>query len=245
MLKLIRGEIYRLLHKKSMYIYFGVVAAGYFLIAFVRSGGFGEESLVKDAINLFVAFPVLAGGFFFTAIYTDDLNSKNLITLVGYGISKAKIMLAKFLLIIMSGAAFFCLLPLFHYAVYAALGCVATASQLVMIFAVSLKFLLMTLAFSALSSIVVFGLQRTTFAVVTYLLLAFSVVGTLITAISNVLELNLASHLASGITDRILAGIISGGSLASLALPVAEYIAYVGIASVLSAVAFYKKEMEF
>jgi len=38
MFKLICGEIFRLLHKKSLYIYFGALAAGYFIIAFIRSG---------------------------------------------------------------------------------------------------------------------------------------------------------------------------------------------------------------
>ena len=242
MLKLIHGEIYRLLHKKSLYIYFGALAAGYFLLAFVRSGGFSDETIVKDAINFFQLLPALAGGLLFSAIYTDDLNSKNLITLVGFGINKTKIVVAKFILMIVFGAVVFGLMPLFHYAVYAVLGFAATASQMAMIYAVALKFMLMTLAFSAIASIVVYGLQRTTFAVVSYILLAFSVVGTLITAVSNVLELNITQHLMSGITDRILTAIISGGSLT---LPVAEYIVYMAIVVTISAVAFNKKEMEF
>jgi len=242
MLKLIRGEIYRLLHKKSIYIYFGVLAVGYFLAAFVRSGGFNDETVVKDAMNFFQFLPALAGGFLFSAIYTDDLNSKNLITLVGYGINKTKIVTAKFILMLLFGSAVFGLMPLFHYAVYAILGCNVTMDQMTVIYAVSLKFLLMTLAFAALSSIAAYGVQRTTFAIVSYILLAFGVVGALIAAVSNVLELNIAEHIISGITDRILAGIITDGSLT---LPIIEYVGYILTAAVFSVIAFHRKEMEF
>jgi len=76
MLRLINGEIYRLLHKKSMYIYFCSLAAGYFLIAFIRSGGLNAQSIVNDAFNFFNFLPAIAGGFLFSTIYTDDLTRK-------------------------------------------------------------------------------------------------------------------------------------------------------------------------
>jgi len=53
---------------------------------------------------------------------------------------------------------------------------------------------------------------------------------------------NLGSHLMLGISDRILMAVTSGGALLGL---VFEYVVYVVIALVLSAVAFHKKEMEF
>ena len=242
MLKLINGEIYRFLHKKSVYAYFGALAVGYILFAFVRSGGLHEESVVNDAIKFFSFSPALIGGLLFSTIYTDDLNAKNLITLVGYGLSKTKIVLAKFILAALLGAAAFGLLPLFHYAVYAVFDCVASPVQIGTLYAVSLKFLLMTLAFCALSSITVYGLQRATFAVVTYILFAFGVISTLLTAVINVLELNLYEHLLSGVTDRIMAGVIGN---AALAPAIAQYAVYVIIAVALSAAAFNKKEMEF
>jgi ABC-type transport system involved in multi-copper enzyme maturation permease subunit len=242
MLKLIQGEIYRVLHKKSMYVYFGVLAIAYILLAFIRSGGFSETAIVKDAITFFSFCPALVGGFLFAAIYSDDLNSKNLITLVGFGIGKTKIVLAKFMLAILFGMVCFGIMPLFHSAVYALFGYTATASQIAMLYAVSLKFLLMTLAYCTLSSIVVYGLQRATFAVVAYILFSFSVISTLLIAVINILGLDFYSHLFSGITDRIMTGLVSGGPLIS---PVIEYCAFVLMAVAFSALSFSKKEMEF
>jgi len=271
MFSLIRGEIYRLLRKKSLYIYFGALAAGYFVLAFIRSNGFNEESIVNDALSLFSLLPALAGGFLFAAIYADDLNSKNLISLVGFGVNKATIVIVKLILAILFGTIIFGIIPLYHFAVYAIFGQTGTASITTMIYATSVKYLLTVIAYCALSGIVVYGLQRATFAIVSYILLAFGVVGSLVSVALNTFAPSLVKHLISGITDRILIGMISGGSGGSgisgisgisggsvgsggsggsgngglLIMPVIEYIVFVLIAVTLSIIAFHKKEMEF
>jgi len=247
MLKYLRGELYRLLHKKSLYIYFGALALGYFLVAFIRSGGFGEQSVLGDAANLFTFLPALAGGFLFAAVYTDDLNAKSLATLVGFGMGKTKIVLAKLCLMTLLSAAAFGLVPLFHCGVYSMLGCAPGAGDWAMLYALALKFLLSTLAFAVLSGVMVYGTQRVTFAVVLYILLAFNVVSGLAAAVLNLdfvtsFAPNLSSHLMSGISDRIFIA-LTGGS--SMIRPAVEYVIYVVIAAALSIVVFHKKEMEF
>ena len=241
MLKLLHGEVYRLARKRSMYIYFAALLVGYCLLIFVRSGGFDAESVVSDA-SYFNFFPALAGGFLFSAIYTDDLNSKNLITLVGYGLSKWKIIVAKFILAVFSSVIFFALLSAIHCGMYAVLGFPPTTRDVGWVCVFALKYLLMTVAFMALSSIVVYGFQRTTFALVAYILLGFSIVYTLVTAIGNVLKLHLGDYLVSGLTDKITLGLISGDFTIA---PVLGYAAYLIIAVVLATVALNKKEMEF
>ena len=242
MFKLLGSELYRLLHKKSMYIYFGALAAGYFIISFIRSGGFREESVVNDAMTMFSLLPALAGGFLFSAIYTDDLNSKKLISLVGYGVSKAVIVMTKFVLIALLGVIVFGLTPLYHCAIYTVLEQTITADMTAMIYAVSLKNLLAVVAYAALSGVVVYSLQRATFAIVTYLLLAFGVIGGLVSVALNTFAPKLTEYLMSGISDKILLGLMTNSPLA---IPFVEYIAYVLISLALSVVAFYRKEMEF
>jgi len=247
MLRYIRGELYRLLHKKSLYIYFGALALGYFLVAFIRSGGFGENSIISDAANLFTFLPVLAGGCLFAAVCTDDLNAKSLATLVGFGMGKTKIVLAKLCLMALLSAAAFGLVPLFHCGVYAMLGCAPGAGDWAMLYALTLKFLLSALAFAVLSGVMVYGAQRVTFAVVLYILLAFNVASGLASAVLNMdfvtsLAPNLSSHLMSGISDRIFIALTGGGSMIR---PAVEYVIYVAIAAALSIIAFRKKEMEF
>jgi len=237
MLKYIHG-----LHKKSIYIFFATLAGGFLLITYIRSGGFTSDSIVNDAINFFFYLPVLAGGFLFSAIYTDDLNSKNLISLVGFGLGKAKIVLSKLVLMTLFSAVVFGLAPLFHCAVFRLFGWTTTASTWTMVYVVSVKYFLTTAAYAALSSIVVYGLQRTTFAIVSYILLTLSIVSGLLTAGLNTFAPGLIRYLISSISDRIMTGIISGSSLT---LPIIEFIVYVAVVLAVSVLVFYKKEMEF
>ena len=242
MLKYIRGEIYRLLHKKSMYLFFAALAVGYLFVIYIRSGGFTEQSIVDEAITFFFFLPAVVGGYFFSAVYTDDLNSKNLISLVGFGIGKVKIVVSKFILVTLFNAVVFALIPLFHFAVFRLLGWSAATDTWYMVYALSLKYLLMTTAFSVLSGIVVYGLQRATFAVVTYILLAFNIVSGLLATALKAFAPSLTGVLISGITDNMMAGVINSKSLM---MPIVEYVIYVGLAMALSMIAFTKKEMEF
>jgi len=240
--KLLRGEIYRLTHKRSMYIYFAALIAGYLMVVFVRSGGFDADSVVSDAMTFFYILPALAGGYLFAAIFTDDLNSKNLITLVGYGLSKTTIVLTKFLLGVLCAGVFYALLAGIHCGMYTLLGATPTSVQSGWVFAVALKYFLMTVAFFALSSIVVYAIQRTTFALVTYLLFGFNVITTLITAVSKIAGLNVGGYVVSGLTDKIFLGVVNGNVMIA---PLLGYLCYLIIALVLAAVAFTNKEMEF
>lgn len=245
MIEFIKGEVYRLFHKKSFYIYFGSLIFAYILIALIRSGGFKESSVLSDAANFFWFFPPFVGGFLFSAIYTDDLNSKNLIALVGFGMGKAKIVLSKIVIIVLFGSIIFSILPLIHCAIYALFGWMTDGHTLFMIYTVSLKYLLMTIAFSTISGILVYGFQKTTFAIVLYVLLSVGTINILLEVIADFLEHaapNLVNHLMNGITDRIIAGMIERSPNTSAII---EYVVYILIALIVSIVAFNKKEMEF
>jgi len=242
MFKLIRGELYRVLHKKSLYMYFGILTLGYVLLAIMRSGGFNNNSVVGDASNLFYLTPALVGGFLFSAIYTDDLNSKNLITLIGYGLRKSNIVIVKMILTAFFVTVFFGLLPLFHSAIYIGFGYTVAASQLAAVYALSVKYLLTTLVYIGISSIVVYGSQRPTFSFVSYILLAFGVIGNLLAMAAHMMNLNISDYLISGITDQINVGMLGDGVPL---LPIIEYAAYIIISSTLATIIFNKKEMEF
>jgi hypothetical protein len=252
MLRYLRGEVYRLLHKRSMYIYFGILAFAYIALAFIRSASFDAGTIVVDADNLYVYLPALAGGFLFAAIYTDDLNSRNLTTLVGYGLGKPLLVVAKFLLMLLFSAVVYACVVLLSYLTHAAMGWPAGPEALRWVIFTALKHLLATVAWAALASIVVYGLQRTTFAIVVYVLLSLGIVGSLLGAvfqmefISSVAP-DLQTHTMGYISMRItmplaLAEAAQGSSIVQ---PVVEYTVYLALSIVLSAIAFTRKEMEF
>jgi ABC-type transport system involved in multi-copper enzyme maturation permease subunit len=248
MLNYIKGEIYRVLHKKSMYIYFGIFAVLDFIIVFIGSGNkYTDMSIASHAEKLFTFLPVLVGGYLFAALYTDDLSSKNLTTLVGYGLSKLKVVLSKFLLITLFSTIIFGLIPLLMAAYFAMYGALPSATALGFTYAGALSGLMLTVAFAALSGIVVYGVQRNTFAIVLYILLAFGVVSQLVSLalgldfIQSILP-GVEEHLMINIGRRMQYGLVLGQSVIWVLV---EYVIYVAAALALSVLVFNKKELEF
>jgi len=242
-LDLFRGEVYRILHKRNMYLYLGAVLFGYAAIVFMRSGGFGPNSVVTDASTMMQLMPALLGGYFFTSIFTDDLNAKNLITLVGYGTSRTRIVLTKMLLMAVCTVAIFALLTILHLGIYAAFGFSADAAQLHLVLVITLQFILVTLGFSAVAAIVVYGTQKPTFAVVAFFMLAFNVVTMMVNAASSLLNIPLNNHLISGTASQIMLGFAVAGN--RLAAPLLEYLAYFVLAIAAAVFLFKNREMEF
>lgn len=247
MLKYLCGEIYRVVHKKSMYIYFGAFAVAYLLLVFIRVGADGAEQIIRDAETLSGLLPAVIGGYLFAAFYTDDLHAKNLTTLIGFGMGKSTIALSKLILMALSGALILSFVPLFMALAYTVFGQAIPAAALGTVYAWALKALLEMVGFSAIAAIVVYGLQRPTFGMVTYLLLSIGLVDQLLAAlfrwnVISELAPGLAAHLMSGISFRLLSGVITGETAI---LAVLEYAIYVVAAIALSVLAFHKKELEF
>jgi len=243
MLDLFRGELYRILHKRNMYLFLGIVFFAYLAITFMRANSFGPDSVVTDAATMLQLMPAVLGGYFFTAVFTDDLSAKNLITLVGYGTSRTKIVLTKLALMALFTVICFVLIALLHLGAYAVFGFAATASQIRLVGAVIVQFILMTLGFAAVAAIVVYGTQKPTFAVVTYFMLAFNVVTMLINAASSLLNVNLSAHLISGTTSQMMMGFAAPGG--NVLAPLLEYLGYVVLAVVAAIILFKNREMEF
>jgi ABC-type transport system involved in multi-copper enzyme maturation permease subunit len=243
MFNYLRAEIYRLLRKKSLYLFLAIVAVGYLAIAFARSGDLGADSIMKDANVLFMLLPPVIGGALFAAIYTDDLSSKNLSTLVGFGLAKAKIVVAKSILGLLFAALIFGLVPLFMYLFYAALGWPTSGETMIGIYQLLLKHFLLAVTFMSISGIVAYGVQRSTVAIVTYVVLGMGMVGQLLTMLLDKTLPDASPHLPSNLADHLYTNLATGdGAVVSLG---AELLAYVVISIIAAVMLFNKKEMEF
>jgi ABC-type transport system involved in multi-copper enzyme maturation permease subunit len=247
MLSYFGGEVYRLFHKRSMYIYFGVLALGYLLLTFFRAHTFGYGSVLTDAENLYLYLPPLVGGFLFAAVFTDDLNSKNITTLVGFGLSKAAIVVAKFLLVLLFSAICYALVMLLTWLIHAAFGWPASADMMVVVGKYAFKQLLTTVVFAAIASIFVYGFLRTTFALVFYLLFVLSVFGALLARLFSLdffmkIIPNLANYLPDSLIDQLSEGMIAGSFPIGPSIGCALYIV---VSIVIAIIIFSRRELEF
>ncbi|MDR1422181.1 MAG: hypothetical protein LBI64_04875 [Coriobacteriales bacterium] len=247
MLRYIHAELYRVFRKKSFYIYFGALALLYGFFVLIRTNGIGAESITNDATQVFAYMPVLVGGYLFAVLYCDDLRSKNLATLIGYGMQKTTIVLAKLVLSVLLNGLIFTLISLFMFALYSLIGYIPSAPAVNEVFLHALKAALLVIVYAAITGVVVYGMQRSTFAVVFYILLSLGVIGQLMMAVFgwdviSSFAPNLSNHLVSNIVVNLTIGATDGAvSWPSLI----EYGAYIAGACALSVVAFRRKELEF
>jgi ABC-type transport system involved in multi-copper enzyme maturation permease subunit len=246
MINYLNAEIYRLLRKKSLYIFFFATALVYLvLVTIMRLSDLSDEPepLFLDAYNLFILLPPVVGGVLFSAIYTDDISSKNLSTLVGFGLSKVKIVVSKFILGLTFSAVIFALVPLFMFVVYSAFGFVTSAQTMLSIYELLFKYFLITVTFMAFSGMVVYGIQRSTFAIVAYIVLTIGLVGQLLTLLLSNLAENAADNLPTNIINRLYSNLTSGD--ASILWLCVELIIYIAFSLIISVFLFKRKEMEF
>jgi ABC-type transport system involved in multi-copper enzyme maturation permease subunit len=140
-------------------------------------------------------------------------------------------------------AAGFAIFTALHLTVYAILGIGAQGLALRMVLAIAFQQFLLTVGFALIASVVVYGTQKPTYAVVTYFMLAFNVVTMLVRMLESMVHINLGEHLLSGTTSAIMLGMVSPGT--NLVAPALEFTAYLVLAIAASIFVFKKREMEF
>jgi ABC-type transport system involved in multi-copper enzyme maturation permease subunit len=249
MLNYLKAELYRLLHKKSLYAYLGALALAYAALAFIRTGGMDANAFSGDTLAFSQWLPLLLGGFLFAAIFTDELGAKSLTIMVGHGLGKGRLVLAKVLLMAITCAVLLALVPLFIAAVLAALGFAPGPGDIAASYALMLKAWMIAVAYSALAAIVAYASQRVTFAIVAYLFLSVGIISGLVGAaldnatVTAILP-DASSHLLPYIGARMSAA-VAAGQWAQAAQSGLEWLVYVVIATAVAAVVFKKREMEF
>lgn len=258
MLNYVSGEFYRLIRKKNMYLWAGIIALGYMALTYIRSSGLENSSMATDILDLSQWFPILIGGYLFISVYIDDLQARNLTTLIGFGLSKTTIIIAKLIVMALFSLVALALFILVIIGTYWVLGFDVTTAvpdtiaggQLGLIGAVVVKNLGLILGFSALSSIIAYGFQQPTFATATYFALATGLIGSLFATAFN-LDFIKSSlpHLAdnvllSNISDRLMLGMItpSGDNLVT---PIIEIVLFIALATIVAIIVFTRKEVEF
>ncbi|MDR1713133.1 MAG: hypothetical protein LBR39_03130 [Coriobacteriales bacterium] len=255
MLNYLLAEIYRILHKRSMYIYFGIlavfsillIAVAIYVLEGVTAGDAPAGIIVSYASTFYGMIPLLLGCYLFAAIYTDDLASKNLGNLIGQGMSRMKIVLGKFILLVLFCVVTFGLAPLYTAAIFTVLGAAPTLADVGNLYIIVVQQALVAMGAAVVASIVVYGLQRPTFALVTFLLVVLGLVGQIL---SIVFSLDAVYSLAPWLTDclmlfisgQVAEALASGTALLS---PLIRCILYFAIAITLSILAFRQKELEF
>jgi hypothetical protein len=241
MIDYIRADFYRILRKKSLYITFAIFLVCYCFLVFMRSNGLTDDNIAVEGSLVFNLLSLAGGGVLFAALYGDDLSAKTLPAVIGFGRRKISIVVAK---LIMAVIIYFLVFAMTLGVLHVVLTCFGlnASAEISTLVNSCLTYLLIALAYVAIASVVAFGTQKATLALVTYVVLATGFVGTMVgLLLSAGFIKDMVGDLSQYLITPLVGRLISEFSLIHLL----EYAIYGGVFVALSAVIFQKKDLEF
>lgn len=94
----ILADIKRVFHKKSFFLTAGIYMALFLMMMFIYfNPTFTSDNYVAKTKTFLGLFPIIIGLPIFLSVYYDDFKSKSMQVAIGYGISRYKVVLAKFI----------------------------------------------------------------------------------------------------------------------------------------------------
>jgi ABC-type transport system involved in multi-copper enzyme maturation permease subunit len=235
MFNYIKAEFYRIFSKKSMYIYFASLLGLYIAYIFISSNGLTEDSILGKANYVFLFLSLFGSGYLFATIYNDDLNAKSLPSFIGFGMKRSTIVISKIIInaimtILMFAVAFviFCL-------IFYIIGLKIDGDTLTSILNLIFGYLLKLFAYTSIASVIVYGTQKATMSMVTFILLITMFIDQMLIALLN-------DTLEKIFT---IALIVENLMFDASILLVLNYLIYVIVFITLSIFAFCKKDLEF
>ena len=241
MINYIRADLQRIFAKKSLYITFGILAIGY-IVMLVTNGVTSGGKIFNEAGTIFMLVALCGGGYLFATLYTDDLTAKTLPALIGFGMKRRTILIAKLcmnilLTFLLCGGTFLLL-----YATLSLVGFEMTSEALGSLLRMSVVRFLQLVAFGSIASVLVYGTQKATFSIVTFILLVTALLSWLVKKFLGMAVISgLFGDLSQYLIDPLIEGLVAAPKVAT-ALP---YVLYLAVFVLLSIVAFRKKELEF
>lgn len=234
----IKAELFRFTKKRSLKLLLAIFTIGYSIAVFQFDGS--GNSVTAFTTMLIQMSPVLIGIATFIMVYTDDITAHSTQISIGYGYSRIQIVLFK-------------LIEMMLMTVLIMAYCFSLATALSFIFKFDLNYselfkfagvsLLQTFYLSTVASIFAFGFQKTSIAIITFVVLTTNIIDTLIKLILQWEPVaKLLPNVVSYLPDTLLFEMFySGIQFKNIAL----IILYGSIATIISIYLFNKTEMEF
>lgn len=246
MIGYIKAEIFRILSKKSLYLCWLALLAAFAVMMAIQYGGrvpMAESSIIMQGKTLFSLMMAIVGGcFLFFTVYTDDLGAKTLPALIGFGKKRSGIVFSKLIVMTLFTVAMFVLTLFAFLWLFSAMGYAVGGGVTEAMWKLVLEKTLTVVAFAAISSVVVYGTQKTALSVVLFAMLSTGFVSQLLI---NFLDSSLMQGVAGGLSRYTIMPIIETAMADTTFAAFLPYAIYLGVFVTLSIVAFDRKELEF
>jgi len=238
MFNYIGAECYRIIRKKTVYIYLGVLIGCMLFGVYLASSNMSLQSIKPVAMVCFTLFGTAASAYLLSVVHGDDLRAKTLVSVIGFGNERAvivgvKLFLLAILTILTYGAAM-----LGYVLLLFALGFQLTASIIMGVFEVVLITALKGIAVSSIASVIAYAFQRTSLAIVVFVLVDVGffaqIIGYLLTRFK--LE-ELSKYSINAILNELMKAV-----RVETVLP---YIIYLSLFTLIAMFAFKQKDLDF
>nr|MCR5623851.1 hypothetical protein [Lachnospiraceae bacterium] len=180
----INADIRRVLRKKSYYLLVSICLA---LLAIVAVIDILWKKDIFVSVSSYVCqllFPFLLGIPVFLAVYGDDFKSRAMQTAIGFGLSRRKLILARYIEVILILIQSYVVVSLFTFLFGAITG--SEMKEILKLIETYWYNAIQILCWMSLAMIIVYIMQNTTFALVIFIVLATGLVGTILQGISMV-----------------------------------------------------------
>ncbi|MFC3900262.1 hypothetical protein [Aliicoccus persicus] len=166
---MVRADIQRILHKKSMYIVLSLLFGGFtFLQLFIVTPNVGEtisEPLFRHTLDIVARFSTLIIGIFtFYTVYIDDFSSNNLSNILSVGIERSTYVFSKLIVMVLFVTGILILGTVFFFSLYGILALIHNGAPFHVHFFEHILYGVITLyfgiiAFSLLVQVILYSTQ--------------------------------------------------------------------------------------
>ena len=245
MINLIKAELYRYTKKKSLLILLGLFSI---LLLFVYFQVNDKETTVMFLTELIKMAPMLIGIYLFSIIYGDDLRAKSSQSSIGFGYSRASIIISKLL----TGIIMTCLIFIYvmiNYALMAVIFNLNINADIRTIMGHNfILSLILIISFFSLASVFAFLTQKSTFGIITYILLASGFVNNIL---GLIFKLQIFKSIFKNLNDYTVTNSINtisnllNNQKALTVQPVLTLITFLVISTTISIIVYKNVELEF
>ncbi len=250
MKNLIKGDIRRILCKKSLWATFIVaIMANLAMVMFymysMKYSSFNFAIANLSGISDFGG--MIIGVAVFIAVYADDFKSMTIISIIGRGNSRLKIIIAKFINSVIITFLLFIIFALQVFVLTKIMGIVMIPDELLAVYMGVIKGIYITIGYVTMASIFMYATGNIAFSVfmVVMLYLIIPVVLQLSSMLPLLQNMHLSRYEYSGLASEGLTNILLGMPVSGIAIMIGSFIIYVGGSLAIIYAVFNKKELDF
>jgi len=248
MVKYMTADVRRITRKKTRAIYFAVVLALTFASGFIFKHFNVESDLVRGLLPSLLASitATIIGLPLLNALFADDFKYKTFQQVVGRGVSRSHIVIAKFIEAIFLILLYNVLMFVAGYFSLKLNGYGLNASETEMFIQSTIKSAILTLGYVSLTMMVVYFCSNITFGIVVYMMLSLGVGETLISTLGLIDSVHqLVGDPGMYTFTRLLEDSFSSVVSGQFTFKIIPVVAYIIVPIIISTFVFKSKELDF